>query len=252
KANHPNLIEVLDVFDIGFNMLNSIKKVVNENGSVSYILDPNSYSIINNTIIVNYTRRDDILATFYIYDGKNWTIYSPFIKYLNETLNLLNDQYIFKNNDVKILTKFTDYHFLQKDLEGRLYIAMATGVNITPVVNENTTVDNIVNIIDIGTKCGFFEISYTSEHSVYYQYLHQDELFKNSKEKWNEVLQFFIIIYTLLNHTWFCKEIGHDYTSKDIACNGSIGLPTVMISVLTLALVVTIHKQKDRKRYVTQ
>ena len=204
----------------------------------TFIPNPEAYTIVNDTIIPKRLVREGIEASLLVYNGTDWVLNAPFVEYLNDCLQLISNQSLFKNNSVMLFSNRTDYGFLNGIIiNGVVY----QNYNVTPILNENTTDADIVATIFIGTSFDI-DISYSTLFSHYYQRNHHDTLF--SKE-WNKLLQLYLTAYVIISHLWFCTSINYAGFFKNA---NSVNLMIISLAIPLIMLTAIVISVRNKKR----
>jgi len=213
----------------------------------TYDLNPYAYSIINNTVVPHYLQRDNIRASLFLYNGTQWVLNEPFLAYLNQTFKTLNDQYLFKRYNT---TLGIYYDNLEKTLE--FYHEMRWNTN--PKINENSTKDDIVHVIELGTV---FPIPFTyadfdcPNASSFVANTHYELFPEVFGDSWDEVLMIYITTYVLLSHYWFCTAEGTEYiASSGDQAGSSFDLLFSLGTLFILATAVISAKRRFKHQLV--
>ena len=235
-------------FSLSFDTLVPIRPITYDNGTTDYIILPDTYSIVNNTIIIHYKERNGIQASLYVYNGTAWVVNRLFIKLLNDTFTFLDGLYLFRQNNITLETYGTDEKSIKRldDALNLLSTDPITGehYNLTPVFTSDTTKADIAAMLGLGTY--HLSLSYSHNYSVTYQFHHYQEF----KSDWPRLLDNFITVYFLLSHLWFVERVNWSYYAAETAPNSSFlsFTPPFLLFSFLLMLVLLRFSSLSRSR----
>ncbi|MHA1778456.1 MAG: hypothetical protein ACTSYN_02695 [Candidatus Heimdallarchaeaceae archaeon] len=178
-----------------------------------------NYTIINNTVLISYPQRNNILACLLLYNGTDWIYNYTFLDYFNKTLEALNNQPFFHSNGV-VLSPFKSE--MLKNAKATL-----EEFNVTPTLPNNYTETQLFHLLYAPTHI-YMSISYSSLMSTP-----------------NKALMYFTT-FRVFQRMWFTTSVDRDRRipagNNSVPFNFCFSIPAVIVIVLLIK-----HQTKKRK-----
>ncbi|MHA1827236.1 MAG: hypothetical protein ACTSX6_01165 [Candidatus Heimdallarchaeaceae archaeon] len=184
-----------------------------------------NYSIVNNTLVIDYPKRNNVSASFYYYNGSLWVPNLAFCSYCNEKIEYINQQPIFNHTGTSIVT-----HYSEQPNATEISNNILNYFNITPTITNETTYVEINHTL-YTTGSGTFRASYA------------DSL------NYDDKITLYFTLFAVIKHLWFITDVNSpNWIPIGVELPYYIPLGLIGSFLLVFAILILILKIRKRKR----